>query len=290
MPVLAVLSLCAAIANVVTFARMGLNQGINQSLLILSASDLILAALLVVGSCSGALLLLDRDGHLVFKMLWIVQWLISYPNTSSIAVTTIIAIVRCLYVARPLSFRRILTDRRQLAIMVFCSCISFSVLLYGQLNFSILQNSFVVQNDAWAILDGFRNTVFYVSLIINTVSMVFLIVALKKSTRFQSKATPSKANPSNSSIKREAQVIIFLLLVIFVLCNLPMLMVLLFRLTWYNFHSIDFYHMRGFINMLSGVSLPLNIGLNTFVYLAYNSRYRSTFLKPFLYFPSGSSK
>ncbi|KAK3690873.1 hypothetical protein RRG08_021571 [Elysia crispata] len=38
MPVLAVLSLCAAIANVVTFARMGLNQGINQSLLILSAS------------------------------------------------------------------------------------------------------------------------------------------------------------------------------------------------------------------------------------------------------------
>ncbi|KAK3690872.1 hypothetical protein RRG08_021570 [Elysia crispata] len=56
--------------------------------------------------------------------------------------------------------------------------------------------------------------------------MVFLIVALKKSTRFQSKATPSKANPSNSSIKREAQVIIFLLLVIFVLCNLPMLMTL----------------------------------------------------------------
>ena len=236
--------------------------------------------------------MLDIDGHLVFKMLWIVQWLISYPNTSSIAVTTIIAIVRCLCVARPLSFRRILTDRRQLAIMFFCSCISFSVLLYGQLNFSILQNSFVVQNDAWAILDDFRNTVFYVSLIINTVSMVFLIVALKKSTRFQSKATPSKANPSNSSIKREAQVVktVLLLLVIFVLCNLPMLMLSLFRLMWYNFHSNDYYHVRGFINMLSGVSLPLNIGLNTFVYLAYNSRYRSTFLKPFLYFSSGSSK
>ncbi|KAK3777567.1 hypothetical protein RRG08_021686 [Elysia crispata] len=274
-PVLAVLALCAAIINVVTFARIGLNKGINQSLFVLSLSDFVLAALLLVGNLCYILLWFRIQSMGLLSTLKIVLWLVNYPNTSSIVVTTVIAVVRCLCVVMPLSFRSVVTDCRQLVIIAFCSCIGFSVILYCQFIMSILQTSITVRKNANVLFNIFRNTFFYILLLIIIVSMVFLTLALKKSAKFQIKSA------ANSSIKREAQVIktMILILVIFVTCNIPLILLSVLRLVLPTFGSTGQYrNVEEVVDMLIALSLPLNIGLNTFVYLAYNSRFRNTFL------------
>ncbi|KAK3784279.1 hypothetical protein RRG08_037357 [Elysia crispata] len=278
-PILAGLAFCAACINVVTFARMGLSRGINRNLFILSVSDLSLAAVTVVGNCCYVMLWLGMKDQGIYKTLRVTLWLVNYPNITSTVVTTVIAVVRCLCVVVPLDFRKFLTDRRQMIIIAFFCGVGYSVILYASLVLSVLQTSMKESKNASTLFDLFRGSFFYIALIINILSMVFLTVALKKSAKFRSVAASGMVSQWNSSVRNETRVIktLILVLVIYVSCNLPLVLLSVLRLTLPGFTGTGQYrNLKGLVDMLIAFTLPFNIGLNLFVYITYNSRFRIT--------------
>ncbi|GFS14759.1 chemosensory receptor C [Elysia marginata] len=129
---------------------------------------------------------------------------INYPLYVSLVVTTVIAIVRCLCVVSPLSFRSMVTHRRQLLVIATVSCFAVAIPAYTQvivITFSGRVNSSQEQyasNEQMALLDIFMNTFSYGCLSIIIVSMIFLVFALKKSSRFQALAKSTARSDKQS--------------------------------------------------------------------------------------------
>ncbi|KAK3804422.1 hypothetical protein RRG08_006721 [Elysia crispata] len=129
-------ALFAGLLNIVNFARMDLSQGVNLNLLILSVSDFLVVATSISGYICSLLL---ASGHYfiagipVFQVWLLFNVMVNYPLNTSFVVTTVIAVVRCLCVTIPLSFRDIVTSCRQVIIIAVGSCTSVSVPLYVHL-------------------------------------------------------------------------------------------------------------------------------------------------------------
>ncbi|GFR83705.1 chemosensory receptor B [Elysia marginata] len=285
-PAMSVLALLATIINVVTFSRMTLSQGVNQNLLILSTSDLVLAVFGVVGNSCYVLRWLGINTTPVRFTLYILMWVVAYPVNASAAVTTIIAAVRCLSVIMPITFRTVVTPQRQVVAIALGCSISWSVPLYTHLLINVYtkkgNNSLGIPssseiNKQMVVFDYFRNTFFYTCFTIIILSGVFLSIALRKSSSFQASATASTTDgQTKASSRREVQVVktVILLLVIFVTCNLPFLFLSLLRLMVPGFSpSGKFRNEKLFVDSTVATGIHLNVGLNTFVYLKYNSKF-----------------
>ncbi|GFR82017.1 chemosensory receptor B [Elysia marginata] len=287
-PALGVLAFIAALINVATFSRMNMSQGVNQNLLILSTSDFVLAVFGVMWNSCYVMMWLGIRSLPVRYTLRVLLSINAYPINGSMVVTAIIAVVRCLSVVMPLSFRTVVTARRQLVAIVLGCGISWCVPMYTQSriykppesysnpsNFSAVDDL----NRHLIVLDYFRNSFFYTCLIVMSTSGMFLSMSLRKSSKFQAKASSTTDAQSKVSRRREVQVVqtIILLLVIFVTCNLPFILLSVTRLTVPGFSSTGKYRNElGFVVMLISSGIHLNVGLNTFVYVRYNSHFRNT--------------
>ena len=294
-------ALFAGLLNIVTFVRMDLSQGVNLNLLLLSVSDLWVVATSISGYiCS----FLQTSGHyfiagIPLLRVWIIfNAMLNYPMNISFVVTTVIAVVRCLCVTMPLSFRDIVTSCRQAIIIVVGSCISISAPLYVHLYFHLYKakldnnsSEIVVVNlrvRNALIFDMFRTTFYFTCFAINFFSMIFLSIALKRSSRFQASTVKTKQNEGEGKAfsVREAQVMktIILLLAVFFFCNLPSIVYSTCRQIIPEFTtSRQYYNWKQVVDFSIRIGILLNAALNTPVYFVCNNRYhtliKSTFCK-----------
>ncbi|KAK3772277.1 hypothetical protein RRG08_039095 [Elysia crispata] len=291
-PILSIIMFITCLINISTFLQMDLSQGVTLNLLILSCSDTVLA---IVGltSCFGFVMLLYGHyfilGVSIQSLVYACLFTINYPMYTSLVVTTVIAIVRCLSVVMPLSFRNVATPRRQLIIIAIISLFSIGIPLYTQIRAGISAPSRNVSqgtfggasNQQMAMFDIFRNIFFYSCLSIIITAMFFLIFALKKSSKFQALASSTKTDGKHSKTvnTRETQIVktIIVILAIFVICNLPLNLLAIMRQTIPGFSDTGRFRLEKKVwDMIVWIGLAFNCGLNVLAYYFTNSSYRKT--------------
>ena len=76
-------------------------------------------------------------GVSIHSIVYALLFSMNYPLYMSLVVKTVNAIVRCLSGVMPLSFRNVVTPRRQLIIIATTSLISMAIPLHTQINSSI---------------------------------------------------------------------------------------------------------------------------------------------------------
>ncbi|GFR84736.1 chemosensory receptor B [Elysia marginata] len=291
-PVLCVWTILTGIVNVTAFYRIGLKDGVNQNFFILSLSDA-LQGILGLGEnvchvLNAAEVLSSTVSFNALRGLFNAAF--AFPLSVSCVTTTVIAVVRCCCVTMPFTVQKTFTARRQLAaILILCGAI-VGVLTYiaahinpydrsgdlsGNTTYRVLKSETV--SKLW---DGTRIAVMFSSFTITFISMLILISALKKSSRFQEQRYFPEASTSSTSERRNIRDIriirgIFQVLATFTLCNFCAVAMSLMKLfgvsLWKSGQLRDEYfyllHSRSFF-------FHLNTSVNIFVYYYNNSRFK----------------
>ncbi|GFS19146.1 chemosensory receptor A [Elysia marginata] len=281
-PTCALIALFAAFVNIMTFLKMDLTQGVNLSLFILSASYLFLAILLALGNVLKATLWLGLKNLAIVRLLLMGNRFGNFLNITAYVVTTTIAIFRCLSVAMPFKFSNLVTTRRQLVAIVMGCCVGFSVPIRTQILYYTAGTFSPVSTVNLYIMDTFRKVFFFSCLAIIIVSTLYLTVALRRSSRFQVTANTTTDSQSRTCKKKEVKVIktVILVLTIFAACNVPLMLLSALRLASIDFTNSEQYQNANLlVKMIIELGASLNITLNTFVYLRYNTSFRAVVKK-----------
>ncbi|KAK3704964.1 hypothetical protein RRG08_017756 [Elysia crispata] len=293
-PALGVSGIFINIINTGIFYNMGLSDGVSQNFLILSVFDGVLAAAASVNSVCYILLetVFTRGGKTAENLqtvFWssIVAW--PFSQIVSCVTTAVIAVVRCCCVALPLRVKRVLTARRQLAVIVLFSASFDGILLYvfssgrfvhildAQTNVS---NIFLIGQD-YGTLNIFTNIFFYTNFAVVVICLAILTINLGKASKFRQLSTASQLNTEKPKEKsRETRIVqtVTLVSAIFVLYNVPTIVQSILRQFLYGFSSRGQHkNLYNFFLVLIETTMLLNVDVNIFIYLSYNSRYRTIF-------------
>ncbi|GFO26203.1 peptide receptor gpcr [Plakobranchus ocellatus] len=230
------------IINTFIFYKMGLSDGVTQNFLILSIFDGILSICAAINSLCYILLttMFTRGGfiaHNLQAVLWatVISW--PFSQTISCITTTVIAVVRCCCVALPLQVKQVLTARRQLVAIFIFSAVTEGVLLYVFIPSrlviltdpvtNITQAAYIDQN--YDTLNIFTNIFLYITFVIIIVCVVILTISLNQSSKFRDKS--SSSNEKSKEKSREIRVVqtVILVALIFILCNLPTIILSIIR-------------------------------------------------------------
>ncbi|GFO26211.1 chemosensory receptor b [Plakobranchus ocellatus] len=290
-PCLGIGGIISNIINTFIFYKMGLSDGVTQNFLILSIFDGILSICATINSLCYILLntIFTRGSptaHNLQAVLW--STLISWPFSQSISciTTTVIAVVRCCCVALPLQVKQVLTARRQLAaIFVFSACTD-GVLLQVFIPANLVTITDPKTNISQAVYIGqdhqtlniFTNIFLYITFVIIIVCVVILTISLNQSSKFRDKS--SSSNEKSKEKSREIRIVqtVILVALIFILCNLPTIILSIIRQITDGFsvqgHRRKFYE---FFLIIMETALLLNVFVNIFIYLSFNSRYQTIF-------------
>ncbi|GFO26221.1 peptide receptor gpcr [Plakobranchus ocellatus] len=279
------------IINTFMFYKMGLSDGVTQNFLILSIFDGILSTCATINSLCYILLntIFTRGSptaHNLQAVLWatVISW--PFSQTISCITTSVIAVVRCCCVALPLQVKQVLTARRQLAaIFVFSACtqgVLLQVFIPSYLlkitdpRTNITQAVYVGQD--YETLNIFTNIFLYITFVIIIVCLVILTISLNQSSKFRDKS--SSSNEKSKEKSREIRVVqtVILVALIFILCNLPTIILSIIR------QFVDGFSLQGhrrkfydFFLVIVETALLLNAFVNIFIYLSFNTRYRTNF-------------
>ncbi|GFN85704.1 chemosensory receptor c [Plakobranchus ocellatus] len=203
LPVLSAFSLGSNVVNILVFSRMGLKDGATATFFVLSVSDGaagffgILYSILTTIRYFGPIHL-RRTAYTLFILILVAPYIL---NMISTLCTVAIAIVRCCSVTMPFHVKSIFTVRRQLLAIIILAASSVVITSYGITCYRVIQvldpqtnithlvvtliPDFATQIQ---VVDMNRLVVIYSSFIIVNICLVILIVALKRSSNFRSKA------------------------------------------------------------------------------------------------------
>lgn len=304
----------ANVVNLRTFRRMGLQDTVTTSFFVLAISDL--------GSCSFALLdmscffvyLMSREFNLYFYMPPLfLAFYFHVPrrlfNTTTIIITTILALQRCVAVVFPFKVKTIFTKTRTLAIFSGVFVVSGTCHILYITEHYVYQKVDPIDNRTSLALHvpstnepiSFITEVFYgiaVNISCQTIvicCLAFMLIALKRSANFrQGATTTTTTNAVNvgpesklehncgqeDAIKRrskESQAIIQVSLVsiIFVITNAPFLYFAVGNLTMPQLDLYGAWHnFYIFLHNVMFTSELINSSVNFIVYYKYNTRFR----------------
>ncbi|KAK3782870.1 hypothetical protein RRG08_002500 [Elysia crispata] len=289
---LRIFALVTGILNVLTFAMLDLNQGVNYNLLLLSVSDLWAVTTTLAGFICSVFLTSGYyyvAGVSVVRVWLIFRALMNYPLSISFVVTSVIAVVRCLCVTMPLSFRDIVTSGRQLIIITVGSflslCLPLYVHLYGYIytadtNGNSSQTTSLDPEEGNSYIYYLFTTTFYcICFIINVFSMVILSVSLKMSSKFQISMTKAETTERarKKFSRREAKVMktVISLLAASFFCSMPLIVLSVSKLAIPELGSSSYYKNRKqLVEFFAGCGVFLSVGLNLPIYYLYNNQYR----------------
>ena len=288
-PVLSVWSIISGTVNIIAFYRIGLRDGVNQNFFILSVADTLHG---FVALCSGIFYVLESVNlQLVTVTFSRLQkffgLLYGFPLSVSIITTTVIAVVRCCCVTMPFTVQRVLTARRQLAAILVLSGATMVVLVYTYANINLerdVASSNITDSSLFSspaivsMLDGTRLALFFSSFLVILVSMVTLMIALKKSARFQQQAASSGASTAVTVRSvRDARIIkgIIQVLAIFTLCNSLVIIIAIVKLIRPDFGiSLELREEFLYLSTFRRFFLLFNTSVNIFVYYFNNERFK----------------
>ncbi|RUS80069.1 hypothetical protein EGW08_012186, partial [Elysia chlorotica] len=209
------LSLGGVVANLINciiFYKIGFSDGITQNFFILSISDGIVAASIMVNSITYIVfyhvLTADNADSIVLYVSYVTLISLSFFQTISYETTTVIAIVRCCCVTMPLRVKRVFTVRRQLgaiAVSSLCLIVINFVGLSGHLSLvrsavDPTENS-TLNDPILVVWDIFRNITIILEYTIIIICTIVLIFSLHRSSKFrnQSSSTPGTSKNRNAS-------------------------------------------------------------------------------------------
>ncbi|GFN78856.1 chemosensory receptor a [Plakobranchus ocellatus] len=306
-PVLSAFSLGSNIVNILVFSRMGLKDGATATFLVLSISDgatgcfNILYSILTTIRYLGPIHL-RRTAYTIFMLIMVPPYI--FHMTSTLC-TVVIAIVRCCSVAMPFRVKSVFTVRRQLLTIMILAASTTVITCYGISCYRVIQVLDPQTNITHLVLtltpdfarqiqvfDMYRFVVIYSSFIIVNICLVILIVALKRSSNFRTKAAGTvetdkkptfNVQESCATIKfklKEKQVVrtVVLVSLVFTICNLPYVVLLILRQTLPEFKIVGCLS-RSFdmLAISSEAATSVNVCVNIFIYYYSHANYRNVF-------------
>ncbi|KAK3788022.1 hypothetical protein RRG08_051097 [Elysia crispata] len=295
-PALGLSGIFINLINTGIFYKMGLADGVTQNFLVLSICDGILAAAALVNSISYIMLntVYSRGGPIT-EHLQAIFWasVISWPFSQIVSciTTTVIAVVRCCCVALPFRVKHILTTRRQLLAIAFFSLCVHAVLVYIfhptyllYIKDPVTNATLVAYHGAYYdILNIFTNIFLYITFIIVILCIMILILCLNRSSKFRNQFSfVSNGSEKKKEKIREVRVVQTVILVasIFIICNTPTIVLSIVRQVTPGFSvDGDLRDVYDFFIIFVETALLLNVDVNIFIYLGFNSRYRNIFWK-----------
>ena len=286
---LATIATVTNILNAIVFCRMGFASGLNQNFLLLSVMDF-LYSVVQVSICGGIIvnaLGLWKSPLSPSSFYKLGLSVSSLPQFASVITTTMIAVVRCYSVVLPLKVKIILSPRRQITaiLLVFCVYFGFALNVFFclELTWTYKEETNSSQltlttcsefSRRQQLYDICRSLLLYTAFTTVAVCLLALLVALWHSSRF-------KTSVSN---KRDIQVMrtVTLVSAIFVLCNLPAMVIPIIRQLWPAFK------LRGYLTrsfqlwlMVIETNTLINTFANIFIFYFSSTLYRKTFQETF---------
>ncbi|GFO11234.1 chemosensory receptor c [Plakobranchus ocellatus] len=300
------------IINFIVFKRMSINDSAKESFLILSIVDGFVGCVgTIAGVCNGLRYLASTEVQDSMYALYILLLAVAtMPSMTSLLSTAVLAVVRCCSVVLPLRVKTFFTARRQRIFILSATAILIGTTTYSltgtkiyittnpKTNVSKLQLMFhpeYVQRSRDS--DIYRGLIFYLSFLAVIICLFFMIIALKRSSRFRnrsqrgnekntadSRSASTRSSQNSKASSREVQVIKVVILVsaVFVTCNTPAIVASILRQAVPGLNNIGTYRLSFDVIMIIVEGfLLLNCTLNIFIYLNYNTLYRTTFLQIF---------
>ncbi|GFO11242.1 FMRFamide receptor [Plakobranchus ocellatus] len=288
--------------NFIVFKRMSINDSAKETFLILSIANGTVGFLgTIAGVCNGLRYLASGQVQGSMYALYILLLsVVTVPSMTSLLSTTVLAIVRCCSVVLPLRVKTLFTARRQRIFILSATAILIGTTIYAltgtKINIAPNPNTNVsqllliihpeyVQRARYS--DIYRGLVFYLSLLAVTIGLFFMIIALKRSSRFRNRSQPvrernaedsrrgnTRSSQNSKASSREVQVIKVVILVsaMFVVCNTPVMIASILRQAVPGFHNVGTYRLTYDVLMIFVEALILlNCTLNIVVYLNYNT-------------------
>ena len=309
-PALGLVSIVLNIINMIVFYKMGLSDGITQNFFILSLCDCLTGVTSLVNSMAHMARTIIRSfiGYGGWEQVVHILYLGSYfsipfPQNFSVITTVVIAVVRCCCVAMPLKVKHLITVKRQLAVILFLSGMVTSILIYVYAPLKMLHVPNLATNTTEAFFFGARwqiNTIFnnilcYGSFIICITCVIILSTSLNKASRFRDNFTTSTSistsygntsapDQKSKEILRNVRAVrtVVLVCVIFIVCNVPTIVVYLLITFMEDFGPGDKYYLaRVFSMSVAEMFWLISASLNTFIYIPYNTRYGDIFFSLF---------
>ena len=304
-PILSATGISVNVINIAVFYKMGLSDGVTQNFFILSVSDFFLAVFVCCNIMSLASQRIIRtyigfgDSELKAQLLyWGTYLVFLFPQYVSIVTTVVIAVVRCCCVAIPLKVKYLLTARRQLAIILTLSGITTFTLVYVYSEtytiyvYNPITNSSIGYHTGirWSAMNGLNNSLFLGSFVIVITCVIILSISLNRASQFRSSLTTGASTKGDNKdpvdgkskeSQRDARIVraVVLISVVFILCNITPMVFYALKLLIKEFAPSGIYkNSNDFTLMVAQTCSLLNLIVNIFIYVAYNTRFRTTLL------------
>ena len=304
-PLLVLTGVSTNVINTAVFFRMGLSDGVTQNFFILSISDCLIATISLFSGISYISLRIIRAyvgyGNSEIKaqiIYWSTFLAILFPQYLSLTTTVVIAVVRCCCVVFPLKVKYLITTSRQLALIITlsgtCTITLFYIFVgtYTAYVHNPLTNSSIAHNKGvkWSLLTVVNSVAFSGSFIIVIICVIILSVSLRKASKFRGRSstgassTRDNKDPVDGKSKerhRDARVIrtVVLVSVVFIVCNIPLMVYYSLKILFEGLSPSGKYKNANQVCiMVCEAFTLLNLILNMFIYVSYNSRYRTTLL------------
>ncbi|CAL1543816.1 unnamed protein product, partial [Lymnaea stagnalis] len=295
--VISLVGITANVLNMIVFARLGLNDAINVSLLGLAAGDICsLVAMFGDSVCFNPAF--QSTGLPV--VLSEVQYVVSgWPQVCFIRVTSwitaFVSLERCLCVTIPFQIKTVVTRRCAKLFVattfMFVAVTSLPEYFYNQIqwkfyperNRTLLGIVPVMRFEELAGVTYFINQVVLqcVAFAVIAVCTCLMIVALNNTTRWRQES--AKGNSCDISRKDKRMVkMVSLLSTWFIVAYTPasvLFIVMVFKPTFHPSFNYNLFHITWSVSyLLEGCNASFNI----LIYLKMSTRYKSMFAKTFL--------
>ncbi|CAL1537006.1 unnamed protein product [Lymnaea stagnalis] len=318
---ISLLGILGNLVNIKAYVSMGLSDGVTTAFLLLACSDLAYLTAMLARAVSFGFMAAEKlhnyslwfpvDPYGVYIFFGNVG---SIPYTVSILTTTLLAVVRCLSVARPLQFQNSFRRTRATAVVfVFAMFSLFSYLpvlvFMGMIRqFDARVNATRpmlwispmrerVKDIVWVIRDAILPIATQLIVITCVIVMAdclrsasvfrmsqMSVKSVSEKLRFgdlnvdlgQNEAPRSAANP-NKLIGKELQAVqqVLLISIIFIVCNMPKIVINFTGLFEQEF-ALGRLHENLYLTMIGVLYIFQTVysSVNIFIYYHYSSKYR----------------
>ncbi|GFR96892.1 peptide receptor GPCR [Elysia marginata] len=305
-PVIVTFGFIANVTNIIVFLKAGVKENVTTLLLSLAISDLTFLVLITPTMC-GIVIKAFAEDH-----LWPFHYKFSYclfywpaftAYDLSAYISVSLGVMRCACVSMPLKFKLVFTKSRTVKWVMFLVVLAVALRVPVLTIFRVAHRKdpetntsipyvAIVNRDPMSRINDLMNRGFVIWT--NYVTMVTCVVILgyklyqaakirqacTANWTYGSDQASKKTDPHGHQTK-DLQVVksVVLICLIFILSQLPFLLVSTFRLADPRFTSHAKLH--NLFSLFSQISLTLsylNASLNIFVYYNFNSKYRTTLL------------
>ena len=305
-PAIITFGLLSNITNIIVFLKAGVKENVTTLLLSLSISDLSFLVLITPTMC-GIVIKAYPENHFWpfdYKFsYYLLYWPAFTAYDLSAFISVSLGVMRCACVAMPLKFKLVFTKSRTikwvLFLVVLAVALRIPVLTIFRISFRSDPSKNVsipylamVNRAPMSRINDVMNRGFVIWFNYTTMITCVSVLTLKlhQASKVRRSFTASWTDKSDQTAEKtdsqglqtkDLQVIksVVLVCTIFILSQLPFLLVSTFRLIDPQFTADAKLH--NLFTLISQTSLTLsylNASLNIFVYFNYNSKYRSVFL------------